>query len=153
MTMFREIAMDAGDTTLDLPPDWLANRYPDKITVAGMTCVVHRRNKILKQALSEGAQFVYGLVILAVSLGIIALALTIRSPFFILASLMIAPVGFWLFFSRWRRWIGSAPYCYRLLTSLGEDAENILIAHEDRKRKKFAHEFGDLYEHSRPTKE
>jgi hypothetical protein len=39
---------------------------------------------------------------------------------------------------------------YRLMSSLGEDAENILVAHEQRERRKYVKKIGDLYEHTRP---
>lgn len=126
--------------------EWLLGDDPE----ANVIRISDHRNAIKKQIKSEGAQFVYGLLILAFSLGSLALAATIRTmPYFIAAG-VLCPIGFWMFRSRWKRWIGAAPYCYRLLTSLGEDAENVRIAHEEKQRKKYVNAIGDLYEHSRP---
>ncbi|MDF1870072.1 MAG: hypothetical protein P1U30_06745 [Phycisphaerales bacterium] len=124
---------------------WLLGDDPE----ADVQRTADRRNAIKRQIKSEGAQFVYGLLILAASLGSIALAATIRTAPFYIAAAVICPIGFWMFRSRWKRWLGSAPYCYQLLTSLGEDAENMRIAHEEKQRKKYVNAIGDLYEHSR----
>lgn len=35
---------------------------------------------------------------------------------------MLLPICIW----KWIRWLDSTPYYYRLLTSLGEDARNLL---------------------------
>jgi hypothetical protein len=105
---------------------------------------------IRKRIRSEGTQLVIGLVVLTVSLGAIALAATIRTLPFYIAAGVIFPIGVLTFRSRWRRWLGAAPYMYRLMTSLGEDAENILVAKEERERAKYVRKIGDLYEHTRP---
>lgn len=125
---------------------WLLGDDPE----AEITRISDHRNAVKRQLKSEGAQFVYGLVILAISLGSLALAATIRTLPFYIAAGVICPIGFWLFRSRWKRWLGSAPYCYQLLTSLGEDAESLKEAHEAKQRKKYVNAIGDLYEHSRP---
>jgi hypothetical protein len=64
---------------------------------------------------------------------------------YIIPAAIFAPIAFWYMRVRWRRWLGSAPYFYRLMTSLGEDAENILVDHEEKKRQKFVNKVGDLY--------
>jgi len=136
---------------LEFDPDdpgaaWLLGDDPE----ANITRTADHRNAIKRQIKSEGAQFVYGILILAASLGSIALAATIRTVPFYIAAGIICPIGFWMFRSRWKRWLGSAPYCYQLLTSLGEDAENMRLNHEDKQRQKYVNKIGDLYEHSRP---
>ena len=141
----EELAFDPDDPGAA----WLLGDDPE----ANITRTAVQRSAIKRQMRSAGAQFVYGVLILAVSLGALALAATIRTmPFFIAAG-VICPIGFWLYYSRWKRWVGSAPYFYRLLTSLGEDADNVLDAHEEKKRKKYVNAIGDLYEHSRPEDE
>jgi len=137
---------------LEFDPDdpgaaWLLGDDPE----AKISRISDQRNAIKKQIRSEGAQFVYGFIVLAISLGSLALAATIRTTPFFIAAGVICPLGFWMFRSRWKRWLGSAPYCYQLLTSLGEDAEELRVAHEEKQRKKYVNAIGDLYEHSRPS--
>lgn len=135
----------------DLDPDdpdavWLLGDDPE----ARILRIADRRSLIRKQVRTEGFQFVTGLVVLAASLGVLSLAVTIRTLPFYIAAGVVCPAGMWYFRNRWRRWVGAAPYMYRLMSSLGEDAENILVAHEQRERRKYVKKIGDLYEHSRP---
>lgn len=125
---------------------WLLGDDPE----ANISRISDRRGVVRRKAKSEGAQFVYGLVVLAASLGAVSLAATIRTLPFIIVAAVVFPVGMLWFRSRWRRWVGAAPYVYRLMTSLGEDAENILVAKEQREREKYVRQIGDLYEHTRP---
>jgi hypothetical protein len=80
----------------------------------------------MEQIFSPGAQFIYALLIITVLAGIIGLAATIDSPTLVLiagiASPMLLPICVW----KWIRWLDSAPYYYRLLTSLGEDARDLI---------------------------
>ena len=125
---------------------WLEGDDPE----ADIVRTADNRAAIKRQLRSEGAQFVYGLLMLAGALGSIALAATIRTlPFYIIAGIA-APIGLLWFLNKWNRGLGTAPYCYKLLTSLGEDAENVREAHEHKERKKYVRAVGDLYEHTRP---
>ena len=72
-------------------------------------------------------------------------AITNPVKMYIIPAAIIAPASIWYMRVRWRRWLGSAPYFYRLMSSLGEDAENILVDHEEKKRQKFVNKVGDLY--------
>jgi hypothetical protein len=58
--------------------------------------------------------------------GTLALALSTDSPHLLLiggvATPMLLPICVW----RWFCWLDSSPYYYRLLTTLGEDARNLL---------------------------
>lgn len=138
----RPVEVDVND------PDavWLLGDDPE----ANISRISDRRGVVRRKAKSEGAQFVYGLVVLAAALGAVSLAATIRTMPFIVTAAVVFPVGMLWFRSRWRRWVGAAPYVYRLMTSLGEDAENILVAKEERERAKYVRQIGDLYEHTRP---
>lgn len=75
---------------------------------------------------TPGAQFIYALLIMTLLGGLIGLAATIESPELVLiagiASPILLPICAW----KWIRWLDSTPYYYRLLTSLGEDARNLL---------------------------
>ncbi len=124
---------------------------PDSVWVLGndpeakVSSVADRRSLIRRQMLSAGGQFVMGIVMLFIGIGLIIMAITNPDLRFIIPATIFAPISFWYMRSRWRRWLGSAPYFYRLLTSLGEDAENILVDHEQKKRQKFVKQVGDLY--------
>ena len=91
---------------------------------------------------SEGGRFVIGLVVLALTLGLIALAATIRTQPWLIAAGVIAPPALIWFFLRWKKWLAGAPYAYRLLTSLGEDADNLL----DERRQQMLREGADADE-------
>lgn len=139
------------EITLEVDADnpdasWLLGDDPE----ADVSRIADRRSIVKRRARSEGAQFVYGLLVLAGSLGAVALAATIQTWPFIAVAGVVFPLGLWWFRKGWRRWVGSAPYCYRLLSSLGEDAENVLVHHEEKKRAKYVKQIGDLYEHTRP---
>jgi hypothetical protein len=75
---------------------------------------------------APGTQAIYVLVTIATLCGMLALAFSTDSPQLLLiagvATPMLLPICVW----RWVRWLDSSPYYYRLLTSLGEDARNLL---------------------------
>lgn len=75
---------------------------------------------------SPGAQIVYILLIIAALGGVLGLALSTDSaPLLLIAGVatpMLLPICVW----RWFCWLDSSPYYYRLLTTLGEDARNLL---------------------------
>jgi len=132
-----EIEIDPDD------PDsvWLLGNDPE----AKFSSVADRRNLIHKQMLSTGGQFVVGLLMLFIALGITIMAITNPVKMYIIPAVIIAPISLWYMKIRWRRWLGSAPYFYRLMSSLGEDAENILVDHEHKQRQKYVNKVGDLY--------
>jgi hypothetical protein len=75
---------------------------------------------------SPGAQVIYILLILAGLGGTLGLASSTQSPHLLLmagiATPMLLPICVW----RWFCWLDASPYYYRLLTTLGEDARNLL---------------------------
>ena len=75
---------------------------------------------------SPGAQVIYILLILAGLGGTLGLAASTQSPHLLLmagiATPMLLPICVW----RWFCWLDASPYYYRLLTTLGEDARNLL---------------------------
>ena len=85
-----------------------------------------QRTSPLGRLVSPGAQIVYVLLIVGSLGGTLALAFSTDSPALLLiggiATPMLLPICVW----RWFRWLDSAPYYYRLLTTLGEDARNLL---------------------------
>ncbi len=120
---------------------WILGNDPE----AKLGSVADRRTFVHRQMLSSGGQFVMGLAMMFVALGLVIMAITNPVKIYIIPAAIFAPIAFWYMHARWRRWLGSAPYLYRLLTSLGEDAENVLIEHEAKKRRKYVDKIGDLY--------
>ncbi len=144
---------DEPDPEPEFDPDdpdsvWILGNDPE----AKISSVADRRNLIHKQMLSTGGQFVLGLVMMFVALGVTIMAITNPELEYIIPAAIIAPISFWYMKVRWRRWLGSAPYFYRLMSSLGEDAENILVNHEEKKREKFVKQVGDLYAVNKKSK-
>lgn len=79
----------------------------------------------LRVGFGPGARFVYGLILITLSLGAVGLAASWQSrEALVVAAFFSAANGvlFWVF---WRSWLDGLPYVYRLLTSLGEEAENL----------------------------
>jgi hypothetical protein len=77
-------------------------------------------------SVGPGARFVYALMLMTGTLGVMGLALSWQDPRALaVAGIFAAAAGIllWVF---WRSWLGGFPYVYRLLTSLGEDAENLI---------------------------
>lgn len=120
---------------------WVFGNDPE----AKISNIHDKRSLVRKQMLSAGGQFVMGIVMMFVCIGLIIMAITNPVLQYIIPAAVFAPISFWYMRIRWRRWLGSAPYFYRLMTSLGEDAENILVEHEHKKRQKFVKKVGDLY--------
>ncbi|MEZ6241744.1 MAG: hypothetical protein R3B57_01750 [Phycisphaerales bacterium] len=87
---------------------------------------VSQRKTIRRQITSEGGQFVLGLLVMAGALGVAAWAIAYQSKESLIVAGVVSPPALLWFFLRWRKWLAGAPYAYRLLTSLGEDADNIL---------------------------
>ena len=125
----------------DSDSDYLLGNDPE----AEFSSIADRRNQIRKQMLSTGGQFVMGILMMFVALGLVIMAITNPELIYIIPAAIVAPISFFYMRKRWNSWLGSAPYLYRLMTSLGEDAENILVNHEEKQRQKFVNKVGDLY--------
>ncbi len=134
------------EPAIDFDPDdpdsvWILGNDPE----AKLGSVADRRNLIHKQMLSTGGQFVVGLILIFIALGVTIMAITNPELKYIIPAAIITPISGFYMRARWHRWLGSAPYFYRLMSSLGEDAENILVDREAKQRKKFVDKVGDLY--------
>ena len=128
------------DQEPDFDPDdpdavWVLGNDPE----AKFSNVSDHRSLVRKQMLSAGGQFVMGILMMFLGLGLIIMAITNPVLQYIIPAAIVAPIAFWYMRVRWRRWLGSAPYFYRLMTSLGEDAENILV---DRRHRMTLIDFG-----------
>lgn len=97
--------------------------YPNQMRFASIRV---QRVSPMGRLVTPGAQFIYALLIIALLSGLIGLAASTDSPHLTLiagiATPMLLPICIW----KWIRWLDSDPYYYRLLTSLGEDARNLL---------------------------
>ncbi len=79
-----------------------------------------------RRLVTPGAQCIYSLITIALLGGLMGLAASINSPALVLAAGIASPILLPICIWRWIRWLDSRPYYYRLLTSLGEDAWNLL---------------------------
>lgn len=111
-----------------------------------------RRNMIRKQVLSSGGQLVFGILVAMLGTGLVIMAITNPEKKFIIPAAIIGPFSAWFVYIRWKRWLGQFPYIYRLLTSLGEDAENVLEDRERKQHDKYVKQIGDLYAHNKKQK-
>lgn len=80
----------------------------------------------LRLCVGPGARFVYGLILLTLSLGGLGLALSWQSREALTAAGLFSVMSGLVLWVYWRSWLDGFPYVYRLLTSLGEDAENLV---------------------------
>ncbi|MCC5821746.1 MAG: hypothetical protein LAT64_00495 [Phycisphaerales bacterium] len=107
--------------------DELESGAPDRRrTTRARTSWRGRRRKVARSMVGPGARFVYALGLMAVTLGVLGLAASWRNhEVMIVAGFFCgaSAIFLWVF---WRSWLDGFPYFYRLLTSLGEDAENLL---------------------------
>lgn len=99
----------------DMPPE------PGSIVVVRKPPMTHA----VEIATSRGAHFIYALIALTITLGVLGLAMTWQDGRVIAACAVIAPLSITWFCLRLRAWLNRSPYVYRLLTSLGENAENL----------------------------
>ena len=93
--------------------------------------------EVKRQLTSAGGQFVIGLIVGLITVAAIIMGATnYTNNTILIPAAVITPFGLWYTFTRWKRWIGTAPYCYRLLSSLGEDAENLKLQHAQKQMRK-----------------
>jgi hypothetical protein len=112
----EEILVYENDSEADGP----ANSHPR------LRRIRVQRVSTLGRLASPGAQIIYVLLVVAALGGTLGLAYSTDSPHLLLfagiATPMLLPLCVW----RWFCWLDSSPYYYRLLTTLGEDARNLL---------------------------
>lgn len=93
---------------------------------------IRNKQSVRKVMTSDGGQFVVALVLAAIGVAVAIYAAFIQTrPAIIVAAVVCPPTLFYAMF-RWRLWLGQAPYLYRLLTSLGEDADDLLESHREK---------------------
>ncbi len=81
---------------------------------------------LTRRLITPGAQCIYSLITITLLGGFMGLAASINSPAMVLTAGIISPILLPICIWKWIRWLDSSPYYYRLLTSLGEDARNLL---------------------------
>ncbi len=79
-----------------------------------------------RRLVTPGAQCIYSLITITLIGGLMGLSASINSPALMLAAEIISPTLLPICIWKWIRWLDSRPYYYRLLTSLDEDARNLL---------------------------
>lgn len=85
----------------------------------------HTRKPRRIAVFAPGPHFVYSLIVLVVSVGTMGLGVTLGSPGLVGTCFVTIPVSFVWCLLRFRAWLNSRPYWYRLMDTLGEDAENL----------------------------
>lgn len=78
---------------------------------------------------SDGFHFILSFGGVILSLGLLGLALALANTSFTIPTVVLSLICVVWFVIRWRIWLANAPYCYRLLTSLGENADNLVGAY------------------------
>ncbi|RMH13063.1 MAG: hypothetical protein D6695_05105 [Planctomycetota bacterium] len=115
-------------------PQTQAPQSPDEVEFDPEAHHYNVRNKqsIRKVVVSDGGQLVIALVLASIGIGLGIYAAFNQTRTWIIAAAVITPPSLVFAFIRWRLWLGHAPYLYRLLTSLGEDADDLLEAHRQK---------------------
>ncbi|RMH25518.1 MAG: hypothetical protein D6692_11205 [Planctomycetota bacterium] len=87
--------------------------------------VIRRRPGGRPALMTRGARFVYAMVGLCLSVGVLALAaVTAQEALLWISTIGTIVCGVW-FMASLLMWLDRSPYFYRLMTSLGENADNI----------------------------
>lgn len=95
---------------------------------------------------SDAGMFVIGVVAATVGLSVLIFALVNRTPVnLVIAGVISPPTLIWAFV-KWRRWLGGAPYVYRMLLSLKEDeaADEVLVKHREKQRRQVEKRLAEL---------
>lgn len=85
-----------------------------------------QRISLAGRLITPGAQCIYSLITITLLGGMMGLAASVNSPALVLTAGILSPILLPICIWKWIRWLDSTPYYYRLLTSLGEDARNLL---------------------------
>lgn len=93
---------------------------------------VRNKQSIKKVVASDGGQFVLSVLAALVGVGVGIYAAFLQTTEWVVAACIITPASLIYAAIRWRLWLGQAPYLYRLLTSLGEDADDLLDSHRQK---------------------
>jgi len=130
-----EESLDRVDTQpADNAPRAQNIESPDGIEYDPEAHYTNIRNKqtVRKVVTSDGGQFVVAVALAAIGLAVGIYAGFIQTRFWLITAGIVCPVTLIYAFARWRLWLGQAPYLYRLLTSLGEDADDLLAQHRQK---------------------
>ncbi|MCL4221655.1 MAG: hypothetical protein KJZ65_09825 [Phycisphaerales bacterium] len=93
---------------------------------------VRDKQTIRKAVTSDGGQLILAFLAGCVGLAVAIYAAFIQTRPWIIAAAVVTPPSLVYAFIRWRLWLGRAPYLYRLLTSLGENADDLLESHRQK---------------------
>jgi len=104
------------------------------------------RQGLTGQIMSEAGLFVLGLLAAMVGTSLLIYALVMRTPATLIAAGVVCPPTLIWAFLKWRRWLGNAPYVYRLLLSLNEKeaAAEAIEAHRERQRQRVAKRIAEI---------
>ena len=88
--------------------------------------------------LNESGLFVVGGIAALAGITTVIFAAFLRTTPYVVAASIVAPPTIVWFILRWRKWLGGAPYFYRMLTTFGEheEAKEVLDAHVKKREAK-----------------
>lgn len=120
-------AVIVDDELGEYDPEAGQSRIADKTSITG-------------QIMSEAGLFVIGLCAAMLGVSVLIYAAVMQTLPTLIAAVVIAPVTLGWAFVKWKRWMGGAPYVYRLLLSLNEKdaADEALMTHRERERQRVA---------------
>lgn len=98
------------------------------------------KSSITGQIMSEAGLFVIGLCAAMLGVSVLIYAAVMQTPATLITAVVVAPLTLGWAFVKWKRWMGGAPYVYRLLLSLNEKdaADEALMTHRERERQRVA---------------
>lgn len=120
------VSIHGGDRVVTPARSWYVSEIRVRNRASGSGSHPGGARAALTAATGPGARFVYALCLMKVTLGVLGLALTWQDPRALAVAGIFATAAGILLWVFWRSWLGGFPYVYRLLTSLGEDAENLV---------------------------
>ncbi|MBX3322879.1 MAG: hypothetical protein KF757_07810 [Phycisphaeraceae bacterium] len=129
-----DVTLEESLDQVDTAPKQSTAVSPDEVEFDPEAHTFNVRNKqsIKKVVASDGGQLVLALVAALVGIAVGIYATFIRTTPWLIAAGVVTPATLIYAFARWRLWLGQAPYLYRLLTSLGEDADDLLEGHRQK---------------------
>ena len=104
------------------------------------------RSTLAGHLTSDAGMFVIGLSVAMLGLSVLIFAVFNRTQTNLIVAGVVSPPTLIWAFVKWRRWLGGAPYVYRLLLSLNETeaAEEALAIHREKQRRRVEKRIAEL---------
>ncbi len=155
-TALDETALDetVADVELEESLDQVepeSETAPDEVELIGFDpeagqTRIGGRSTLAGHLTSDVGMFIIGLIVAMAGLSVLIYAIFNQTQTnLIIAGIVSPPTLIWAFV-KWRRWLGGAPYVYRLLLSLNEKeaAEEALEIHREKQRRRVEKRIAEL---------